>query len=142
MENKKIEMPHLNELCRAIFQQNKEKGFWNREINIGECLMLITGELGEALEADRKGRRVRFADFEETVEKAGYQLYEFAMDRHYKVLSQLFLDMVKDTLEDEIADAVIRLFDLAAALDIDLESHIWAKLMYNKGRAELHGKLY
>lgn len=32
-----------------------EKGFWQEERNFGEMLMLIVSELGEALEAHRKG---------------------------------------------------------------------------------------
>ena len=33
----------------------KEKGFWENERNVGEMLMLITSELGEAIEAHRTG---------------------------------------------------------------------------------------
>lgn len=45
----------LKELAKHIHQANKEKGFWPPEgRNTGECLMLMTSELGEAMEADRK----------------------------------------------------------------------------------------
>ena len=47
-----------------------------------------------------------------------------------------------DTFEDEIADAVIRLLDLAAGLGIDLEKHISSKVQYNETRPILHGKSY
>jgi NTP pyrophosphatase (non-canonical NTP hydrolase) len=53
-----------------------------------------------------------------------------------------FSKLVKDTFEDEIADAVIRLFDMSAGLGIDLESHIMAKLRYNANRPKMHGKKY
>jgi len=33
----------------------REKGFWERERNVGEMLMLIVSELGEAVEAHRTG---------------------------------------------------------------------------------------
>jgi len=33
----------------------KEKGFWDKERNVGEMLMLIVSELGEAIEAHRHG---------------------------------------------------------------------------------------
>jgi NTP pyrophosphatase (non-canonical NTP hydrolase) len=33
----------------------REKGFWNQDRNVGEMLMLIVSELGEAVEAHRKG---------------------------------------------------------------------------------------
>lgn len=53
-----------------------------------------------------------------------------------------FEESIKDTFEDEIADAVIRLLDLSAGLGIDLEWHIRSKVEYNKNRQKLHGKLY
>ena len=37
--------------CHAIA---REKGFWDKERNIGEALMLIVTELAEAMEAYRK----------------------------------------------------------------------------------------
>lgn len=39
--------------CHSIA---KEKGFWDKPRNVGEALMLIVSELGEAIEAHRKGR--------------------------------------------------------------------------------------
>jgi len=43
----------LVEECHA---QAREKGFWDRDRNVGEMLMLIVSELGEAVEAHRKGQ--------------------------------------------------------------------------------------
>ena len=45
-------------------------------------------------------------------------------------------------LKDEIADAFIRICDLAGGLEIDLERHVRAKLEYNKTRPAKHGKKY
>lgn len=123
----------LNKSAQIIFQNNKEKGFWDNERNVGELLMLVTSELGEAMEAHRKGR---FADF---------NLYEKEIEankQHADVPIFAFKNYVKDTFEDEIADAVIRLLDLSAGLGIDLEKHINAKVRYNESRPKLHGKLY
>ena len=53
-----------------------------------------------------------------------------------------FQDYIKDSFEDEIADAVIRLFDLTEGFGIDLEKHIRMKLNYNKTRPYKHGKKY
>ncbi|MBU3758374.1 MAG: hypothetical protein FGM27_00365 [Candidatus Omnitrophica bacterium] len=35
----------------------REKGFWDKPRNVGEMLMLIVSELGEAVEAHRMNRR-------------------------------------------------------------------------------------
>ena len=49
---------------------------------------------------------------------------------------------IKDSMQDEICDAVIRLLDLCAGLGIDLETHINLKVKYNITRPRLHGKAY
>ena len=49
---------------------------------------------------------------------------------------------MKDTFEDEIADTVIRIFDMCEGFGIDLERHIELKLEYNRTRPYKHGKKY
>lgn len=46
----------LNNLSKEIYEENKAKGFWDSERNVGELLMLITSELSEGLEAHRKNQ--------------------------------------------------------------------------------------
>ena len=48
----------------------------------------------------------------------------------------------KDTFQDELADAVIRILDLAEHFEIDLQAHIKAKHRYNTTREFMHGKKY
>lgn len=48
----------------------------------------------------------------------------------------------RDGVAEELADAVIRIFDLAGQLGIDLESKINWKVDYNRGREYLHGKRF
>lgn len=120
----------LNQSAQVIFENNKAKGFWDTERNVGELLMLITSELGEAMEAHRKGK---FANWE---------AYNAAEKNDLAQEMASFQTHIKDTFEDEIADAVIRLLDLAAGLGIDLEKQLNAKVKYNESRPRLHGKLY
>ena len=49
---------------------------------------------------------------------------------------------VKSSFEDELADAIIRLLDLAGYKNIDIQKHIDLKLQYNKTRPHKHGKSY
>ena len=44
----------LKEWCDLCHGIAKEKGFWDKERNIGEALMLIVTELAEGMEAHRK----------------------------------------------------------------------------------------
>lgn len=41
---------------------------------------------------------------------------------------------------EELADICIRVFDLAGALDIDIQTEIISKMAYNQGRPHMHGK--
>ena len=78
------------------------KGFWDVPHSVGHYLMLVVSELSEAVEADRIGKWARLdhdtIDTLQRIEGAPY--------------AQEFLREVKDRVEDEIADAVIRLLDL------------------------------
>ncbi len=44
----------LNEWSQRCHAIAKEKGFWEKERNVGEALMLIVTELAEAMEGHRK----------------------------------------------------------------------------------------
>lgn len=147
----------LNELAGKIYEDNKDKGFNVAEENIGQTLMLVVSELSEALEADRKDR---FADLKkftnsltedayfenmrsygyDTPEKARqYMPYEEWVEANF---AREFRCSVKDTFEDEIADAIIRILDLCGAFGISIEDHVSLKLQYNKSRDYKHGKNY
>lgn len=118
----------LNQMAKIINENNRAKGFWDGETNIGEKLMLIVTEVAEAMEAWRKGREVEVSKLR-VVDKNP----DYSQDGNFK-------NYIKDTFEDEIADVFIRLFDLSGALGIDIESHIKHKLEFNKTREKLHGK--
>ncbi|MCX6222458.1 MAG: hypothetical protein NTZ69_15915 [Bacteroidia bacterium] len=117
----------LNQAAIDINQGNIEKGFYQNKIEIGTQLMLVVSELSEALEADRKGKH------------ADKNAYNNDIEHHPNKAFEIF---IKDTVEDEIADAIIRLLDLSAHKGIDIEWHIENKLAYNKTRAHKHGKSY
>lgn len=126
----------LNEASTQIFQNNKAKGFWDNERNVGELLMLVTSELGEAMEAHRKNKFAKPIQIDNLIE-GGYTWEDSPIS-----FASHFQDEIKDTFEDEIADSVIRLLDLSAGLGIDLEKHILQKVKFNETRPKLHGKAY
>ena len=118
----------LNELAQQIHKDCIDKGFYDTPRELGTLLMLIVSEVAEAIEGARINK---FAD--------------------PKLVSEMnpedcevndFLYFVKDTFEDEIADTIIRLLDLCAYMNIDIEKHISLKLAYNKTRPYKHNKLF
>lgn len=121
----------INELAKKIHQNNIEKGFYEKDKNIGEMLCLIHSEVSEALEADRKDKHANIPCFE--------AFSDFERPKHDAFS---FESTIKDTFEDELADIMIRVMDLAAFKGIDLEKHITLKMQHNSMRIKYHGKKY
>ena len=82
------------------------KGFWDEQHPRSHYFVLADGELSEAVEADRIGRWAKLTP-EQIEELRGLEGAAYA---------QAFLRLVKDAVEDELADAVIRLADLYGRL--------------------------
>ena len=127
----------IRDLQKKVHLNAKHKGFYDKlPMNTGEQLMLVTSELGEALEADRNRRFADWNGFDEVVFDPQFKGWGSGF------LNDHFENFIKDTFEDELADVVIRIMDMAEFRGIDLELHIWAKMAYNAGRERLHGKAY
>lgn len=91
-------------------------GFHNTELSNGHLLMLVITELSEAVEADRKGKYFKgISTFERE-----FNRYSALVDEN-KRFECAFEKYVKDTVPDEMADAVIRLLDLTGLRGISLE---------------------
>jgi NTP pyrophosphatase (non-canonical NTP hydrolase) len=117
----------INQLSQKILAINIKNGFYEGEKNIGEMLCLIHSEVSEALECDRNNLYCKNNDIDE---------------ENDQVFNQAFTEQVKDTFEDELADIMIRVMDLAAYKKVDLEKHINLKMRYNSLRVYKHGKKY
>ncbi len=134
----------LNELAKQIYENAKSKGFYDNggATNMGERLCQIHGEVSEALEADRNGKYCDIRAFNE-------RLKQFEVS-YNNVLSQYkdqdfydrFERQIKNSFQDEMADIIIRVLDMCAFKDIDIEKHIELKMKYNSLRPVKHGKKY
>lgn len=121
----------ISRIAKLVHENAKNKGFWEKEANTGEKLMLIVSEVSEAMEADRKS--------EYYLPKTDNEHDERLNDEEWNVW---FENFVKNTFQDEMADAVIRIFDLCESKGIDIEWHIKRKMRYNSTRPHMHGKKY
>lgn len=96
-----------NERALQINSANALKGFWNQPINYSEKLVLVCTELCEAIDAHRKGR---YAGDQITINMQ-------TPDIEFKALYER---EVKGTIDEELADAAIRLFDFKGRLRIPI----------------------
>lgn len=104
---------NLNELAKMAFENAKAKGFHDVKRKDEHFLMLVVCELAEAVEAERSGRRANRKGYERLVGECE----EF-------VNPALFEMYIKDSVEDELADAVIRLLDFMGMKDVDVDGYL------------------
>jgi len=101
-----------NNIAKKVYKNAVNHGFWKEEPNDGERMALIHAEISEALEALRDGN------------PSSSKIMEFS------------------NLEEELADAVIRIMDYAFGKDLDIAGAIIAKIEYNQNREYMHGKSF
>lgn len=102
-------MGQIAELVKEAHTTSVEHGWWEKEPDFGTLIALCHSELSEALEEYREGRTPQ--------------------------------DMIypKTGIPYELADTIIRIFDICGQYEIDLEKAIQEKMAYNKERTYKHG---
>ena len=99
----------LAALAVEIHANAVNKGFWDGTPDIEKFLMLIVCELAEAVEADRAGKRADRTSYDKLTPVWGWES---------QFRTGGFKNWIKDTVEDELADAAIRILDLAEHLGV------------------------
>lgn len=138
----------FDELCRRSNEMAKEKGFWDdfnmtmdflmkrgtqeqynvvKSAFVSQKLALIASEASEAINALRK------KSFSKDTDIHRWNTPDNELDPEF------FAGTVKDSVQDELADTVIRIFDFCGAFEIDLFAHIKGKMKYNATRRKRHG---
>ncbi len=99
----------ISEMQRRIHETAVAHGWWESPRPTGEVLMLVVTEIAEAMEAYRVGN-----------------------PRSEKIPGF-------SKLEEELADAIIRILDYAEGESLRIDEAIGAKMAYNETRPYRHG---
>ena len=109
---------NLNELRNQADRNAVVHGWHEENLSDEHFLCLVISELMEAVEADRKGKHAKVAMFKEW-QGNSVPLNEETRKRRFMEDFEAF---IKGTVEEELADACIRLLDLAGLRGYDLDS--------------------
>jgi hypothetical protein len=104
---------NLNELRDKAYRCAVKHGWHEEEYSNEHFLCLVISELMEAVEADRSEKHTNRDIFEYYMKQRRRDDEEFMY---------AFKHDIKDSVEDELADACIRLLDLAGLRGYDLDS--------------------
>lgn len=99
----------INEMKDRAYDIACKHGWYEQKRTDIHELMLVVSELGEAVNADRNGKY------------ANRERFENVLKEFHVPFSYAFNQCIKDTVEDELADAAIRILSLAGLNSADLE---------------------
>lgn len=120
----------LNNLSKEIYQANKAKGFWEDREDLPQ-LGSLTGEESETLGKAFNAQMLALihSEISEALEADRKDLMDDKLPH-------------RKGLEVELADALIRICDMAGGLNMDLGGAVEEKLLYNTTRPYKHGKQF
>lgn len=107
----------LTKLSKAVFETAKTHGWHDEELPDETYLMLIITEIAEAVQADRNDRHADVAKFKEWQGN----ILPLSEETRTRRFNEDFEEYIKNTVEDELCDVIIRCLDLAALRGISMQ---------------------
>lgn len=129
-------MLQINDFVKEVGENNVAHGFRDEVLKPTDFVALIHSEISEVLEEFRDGHEATDTYYNCKADPNSHEFY--ACDEK--------CDKCKygkpEGVPAELADTVIRCFDMADYYGIDLETAILEKMEFNKTRPYKHGKQF
>ena len=113
----------LNKLAKEAYKNAEKRGFFPENGNIEANLFQVVSEVAEIGKALRDGKYSEVIGFDDYI----------AMNSDFEVTYSTF---IKDSIEQELAGAIIALLSIAHKLDVDVDKHIELEMEFNRLRGE------
>ena len=133
----------LNKLAQEAYNIAMSKGWHDKAYSDEVYLMLVMTELAASVEADRKHNRADLHGYKKSVKYISeMELPDstFWKDKRQLWYNDAFVREIKNTVEDRLADAVIRLLDLAGLRGIEIDD--WTEETYKNQINSFKGDKY
>jgi NTP pyrophosphatase (non-canonical NTP hydrolase) len=130
-------MKTLNDLRDEVYENARAHGFHDVGRTVGDALMLITTEVGEAYEAFREGAKL--AEMRYECKYPGDDCGEDGLLRCPDGNEREVFLHKPVGVPSEIADVIIRCLDFAGEHHIDIERAVREKMEFNRTRPFKHG---
>lgn len=104
-------LERIDEFIERAYKTACEHGFHDEKTSFCHQMMLVVGEVGECVEADRKGKDGGLTSFKKEMDFCSSVGMGFDFNGRFEM-------QIKDTMEDEMADICIRLFDMCGCFGI------------------------
>lgn len=125
----------IEDLGAEAYGNSEAHGWYAEERSVGDLLALMHSELSEALEQFRDGRPLGVIHWTQGDQELDWRSYAAWRDL-YRLVA---LGWKPDGFVVELADVLIRIFDMAGARGLPLGEALLAKMAYNRTRPMRHG---
>lgn len=110
---------YYNQLAAEVHANSLKHGWWEDKPSMSHFFTLVVCELAEAVEADRMGKKADITLFERRIQEKPSEHEAATYEQRYAYWFEAY---IKDSVGDELADAAVRLLDMAGAYRCDFST--------------------
>ena len=120
MQEIELDRERLKMLQKHIFDIATKKGWHDKPLSREHYLCLVMTEVAEAVEADREGRRAKTDMMEDVIRTQAEGEIGLTPQWYETWFTTYYDEYIKKSIEEEFADIVIRLLDMAQEIHGDV----------------------